>query len=1608
MTRPNEEDTRAEFLPGTYVSVKEGETLAGTVFQSFYPNLSDIQVTRTENSQLVVAGGTGGLLNLDMNDTASGEGIIPGARVTGVDFVNGVISLGVGNAINVEAGNAIQNPQNSQETRIRINSSAVNTELLRDAIEAADARNEKILISGQGIFVGAEINRGVLNPDSTYDLFISNEDIEDKDEIDSVTIGFAFAASGRTVLNPAVRSFLISGAVETTGNTINLSPAFTNYGSLREGQTVFGDGVAPNTVITKILPGIRQVEVSPGGLPREIIFTGGNIELKDSPSPYFGEGFDHYLQMPDSFNDFFDLSIGQRVSVEGGLNPGSVITGIDPVYRQIGLSSGSVITSQTVTEIEFESIKTVDFGMINKLGSGSAKFSAEPYGYAGTQFRTPRIASGLASIDEGAQYTNVVSVEQFHTTVGTSAVTAGLVVSGVGLNDGYRIQSFNGKDLMLFSATAKSVASSNVAVPPSPSSPSQQTVYRSQIEVDDGFDSFALLKEGMRVSGSAIFPSQANVTISGIDEGNRTLDLDSDIQIDETVLGSGYLIFGEVFKPKFLSSASTKSAFSIHASLPLLNTFIGSENPRNVTRYEVSNEAGGIAPGSLYSLIDIAQNNVFTTVVDGVEANPVITFSPQVQEIQLERPLPEITQRALTIEGKKALPRTEEDGIELLERSRQVSIDGRFLLEDALGNAILPDAEIDGLVIRGENTNGSIVRDVRIGGFDNAAAVRVDGVSDVLLQRLQVGQTDSGTRSGAGYGLYVTGDSTNTTFLDSTVVGSTEAAVRIDNDAIGTQIIGSTLGSSAIINEVGIEVAGSDANVGIVPINPRITGDDWNVLLPRDKNTGLINYTPDPNEDLSYVPYPDMELKSYEASFELGSNIISLDGVSSSVWAEFIPGLAVVGEGLPPESVVVSVDKVNQQLIIDKPASRSVLSDGKVYIGHGATGLATTTTLNLYESVPIDRLFLGQMVRVLGGNSANQSIDDGIITAIDRTNRTVTLSRPLEQVGFYGESARLVEFVEPEANTIESNSIGMVVGLFTSASGSLGSKQLILDQSFSGWQSLRVGGKVVGPGISGQHDVVIEEINEIERTVTLSLPLVANLVSSPIRFDGANGLAVVNTTIKNNVLDGVIIGGGENHSFGEVKELNVYQSRASAESAALQENEQVLELVSWRAVSSLTVSGELNISDSRVSNAIANIATVATNRVTNTQADATTLIVDDDVAGQLQQGFAVIGRGIDSNTTVDAVDINTNTVTLSQPMKASFTGVEVRFLDQDHPDLQKLNVYGSEGLGNSCVVERFDVDSQRIIVSTKGLELNNVELYFGLNQFVVVDPYDLDFTPGFHVEGELLIEANQVSGEVNGIELTLGSGFTDWSRLSYGMSVIGPSIPAETTVVDVIQETRKLILSNPLSGDLDDSNVKFESRVPDYTKASAIRAEFSTAEGQIMPGYLALNTPTEEELNPLLAGQTALEEIRVIQRNDYSNSISANGGFGITVASVESSGQVYGDILATWTLAGNFFDLDLNRGISRDGAVALNRNLKGAISTAAFAKLPIDAGRNLYFSEFSKTDRYGNQYEESLPVQNGGGGEFVEDPITPGVPIDPPDEGEAPEPEDEIWPGFPF
>ena len=1852
LERSTSEDTRDDLLPGTFVRVIEGDKLAGTVLQTEYANVPELRVTRTENSQLVVAGRSSGILNLNVNDNVTGHGIIEGARVTGVDFANGVLTLGIDNQVSVDPNDITSgNPSENDKIVIKPNKAGgdtfnARTDFLYESIQAGLNNGEVVLITGAGIDVGARVKQVALDNSQNLEITLEGTPISSAGDVSRVTFGFVSAASGTLALNPAVRSFLITtqeeskrsgifdiqeqstdGTVEyylerpevsldikllavgmavsakinanngatqddalppgttitkidTVTNTVtfsenfiksgvalltfsddgeevgksvdtveegantveffdfnkievgykvegpniergavvtqinrdsgqiffrpddflsssdlvtiefqrpftqdtrnqndrivktvvNLGGKFTNYGSLREGQAVYGLGVKPGTVITKVLPAIRSIEVSPGGLPQEVLVKESTpLEIKNVKSPYYSQGFDNYIQMPTSWNEFHTIHIGQEV--EGSdIRSGAIVTGIDPVYRQIGLRDGDVLQPGSINEVTFKAITTIDFSMIEETGTGVASFAVETFGYGGIDFKNPREASGLATVKSPSAYTNELLVEGIE-----DKNYEGLEVLGGGLNDGFRIHSFNGRDLTLYSATASAVrAHSNGSVEDSSdatasvfryrvtlgdefdsfsylengvqvsgtaivaaiedgtnasviihandpnnrqvtlesdkplslealgdtskyfvfetgivedvSDATTPTVFRYRVTLDDGFDSFSTLKSGVKVDGTlkddvkvdgtAIVEAvndgtTANVKLQSINAGNQQVTLESDKQLSIEALKDldKYFVFGDVLKAKFSVSESAQSAINIFRNTATVSTFIGSDNPRQRVRYEVTNDAGGTEPGTLNSLVSLAQRNEFIELSEIERQNPVIAFNPSVSEILLDQPLPEINERSLTIDGAVDLrgPRTS-----------QVTIDGRFISRSSTGQATVAGEEIDGIVLSGEQASGSVVRGIRLGGFNDGSMIRVDNeASGVLISNVDLGRTAGGTRAGALYGINVSGKSIDTTILNSQVVGATIAGIKFADESTGATVVGATLGSEEIINTTGLEIVASEARIGVQPIVPSVTTSAGSP-------------------------------KFYDAVFSAGSKVIDITA-SSSEWAKFSPGLAVFGMGLQEGTVIVSVDVANQQLIIDKSTVQNRLANGSILVGHAGSGQTQSNRLDLGDSVPLEHVFLGQQVSVVDGEDAGE-VETGVIIGIDKEQRIVFLDKAFSRPGFYSGNARLVEFSAPTTNLIQVNTTGLTVGLFGNASGAKNAETFVFNQSFKDYDSLVEGVKVFGKGIAP--DTEVAKIDARVRSISLTKPLLESLDVSPIYFAGADHISVVNTTVRDNTDNGIVLGGGANHSIGVASELAVYPSRQSAESN-LRPNEQVFELTSYDFTSNVSANGEVRITDDRVLEALRDVATVLLEDVVITQSQSTVVDPGFDVGILEGKVIEVSGDGVVPGTKVDSVLLSENTIKFTQTFTQSGS-VRLRFLNENAENLKKIKVYG-EAIDPTTHVEKFNLANETIVVTSKGQEISEAQLYFGLNRFVALDPSEENsFAVGMHVEGELsIIEAN-VGGNVTSgaTEIPLDEAFADGIQLAPGFTVTGTGIPPNTTVESYNSITNTLTISQPLQFPLAEGaalQIMSTVTVPQYTKVEAIRAGYETNNGTV-PAYLVLSKPTDEEPNPLLLGKVGQGEIRIIQRNSLSNSISFNGGFGITIGPADNPSESFKQLVETWTVAGNYIDLDL---IRATGQAAFRTNLRGPLDESIFAKLPrtIDDGtgnpKEVLFSEFSKTDRYGNQYQQETAVVSDRD-DF--DPDNPPNPDPEPDlpVGPPPKTEDPIWPVSPF
>ena len=170
--------------------------------------------------------------------------------------------------------------------------------------------------------------------------------------------------------------------------------------------------------------------------------------------------------------------------------------------------------------------------------------------------------------------------------------------------------------------------------------------------------------------------------------------------------------------------------------------------------------------------------------------------------------------------------------------SQVLVIDGSRITTSSESTFVTRGTEVNGLVI-GDQASADVsdpfrplpstVSSLRFGGFEQGAAVVVDGASNVLLDNLTIGQNSNDASQAVRYGIRVTGSSGNngpvsivggsitsaniptnnelaasptpvapvTSFLDG-------AGVLLDDAAQNVQVVGTNIGSSTAANLVGV------------------------------------------------------------------------------------------------------------------------------------------------------------------------------------------------------------------------------------------------------------------------------------------------------------------------------------------------------------------------------------------------------------------------------------------------------------------------------------------------------------------------------------------------------------------------------------------------------------------------------------------------------------------------------------------------------------------------------------------------------------------------------------------------------------------------------------
>ncbi len=309
---------RSEDLPaGSYVKVRRSGRADDVYWVSYTDDLT-VSVEQTLTNQLVLPESFGSLGALRVNQSVVGGSVANGAVITSIDHDNRVVTLGIQNRVAAEL---------RDEAGGQVIDLVGEKPLLIQAIASALADGEQVIVSGKGLLPGARVN-GII--DATLGVLgLSAGSLGAGNQTSDVTFGFVSAASGRRVLNPAVRTFLLTGEVlSSTSNMFTVSRQFSNFDALYIGQPIFGDGVLPDTRITRLNPADREVFVSPGGLAEQL--PGPSRFESDSPAQVFRARFEAAVATgSESGNEFVALDqftfFNYDLFTDGNLRSGRIV-----------------------------------------------------------------------------------------------------------------------------------------------------------------------------------------------------------------------------------------------------------------------------------------------------------------------------------------------------------------------------------------------------------------------------------------------------------------------------------------------------------------------------------------------------------------------------------------------------------------------------------------------------------------------------------------------------------------------------------------------------------------------------------------------------------------------------------------------------------------------------------------------------------------------------------------------------------------------------------------------------------------------------------------------------------------------------------------------------------------------------------------------------------------------------------------------------------------------------------------------------------------------------------------------------------------------------------
>ena len=406
-------------------------------------------------------------------------------------------------------------------------------------------------------------------------------------------------------------------------------------------------------------------------------------------------------------------------------------------------------------------------------------------------------------------------------------------------------------------------------------------------------------------------------------------------------------------------------------SVSEFRTDVGTSNPNGTVNFEISTEGGtNTAPGSLGRMLDVLQSNSAYIARTGDRQPYSTTFSSNVTNIVLDQQLPTIS----TPVRLEATSRISIDGSEIT-RTRDGAIVPTGTITASVGpvrpsqertaRRLIRSSDVSGGLLNGlellPSAEGSVIRNLQIGGFSTGAAILVGGAKNVLIDNVILGRDINGPLPNR-YGVYVEnvmadaqgsdGRTDYTTISNAQIYSSSDSGIYLGTNANNVRVVdGNVIGAFNEGNSIGLKIDSVSGRniVGAAPFIESVTGVQ---AVARSTKLFLPLFDEDGNQKFN----PD--------DLFLGQVLTSLDGSSIAASTVIAAIEKRYAENDPTDLIGIEltlsqelIDTANISVTLSPPVARNTIqynSDGIVLESGSSRMVTTDVTRSVFDGIIIN------------------------------------------------------------------------------------------------------------------------------------------------------------------------------------------------------------------------------------------------------------------------------------------------------------------------------------------------------------------------------------------------------------------------------------------------------------------------------------------------------------------------------------------------------------------------------------------------------------------------------------------------------------------------------